>query len=147
MSIEIATRFFKGPDAVRDRLVQGILSALKDHDKDVAHLDARCRFRAKGLASFEEVCADHTKMTPLHFSIASSHLHLAVDRVLKVRFGRGDMEWVNKHMEQHGAKVVAACGNPAPVEPDEFAPVYVIFRALQAIDPRFSQGARAGGTA
>lgn len=151
MSTEMATRFFKSPEEIQKLLVQGILAKLAEKKLQASDLDGLCQFKAKGLVPFEQVTDNVTLMTPLHFSIASHHLRIAIDNILKVKLSKGDRKWVREHMERHGAKVVTAsgasttatAGNPTGVPPEEFAPVYVILQSLRAIDPKYRQSASA----
>ena len=150
MSDEITTRFFGGPDAVRQRLAAAIhqkLEALvaqeKETDPEVSFsrmcqwLDSQCLFGKDGMPSSARFLADGALMRQAIFSRASFALGLSLDETLPAPdLTDDDKVWVVEHMRRNKAGLAAAQSPPTsqtPVSREEQVPIYLMLKAVEEI--------------
>ena len=139
MSISMAKKFFGSPLKIQHLLVKAIQSKRAQRHLTQDELDAQCHFAPLGLPKCKDFEASPKLMSRTVFSLASCVLGIRADDVLRVRLSARDLRWVVKHMTKSKARLSAYSGGgidePA-VSMEDAAPVYVIIKALEAMDPR-----------
>lgn len=133
----VATRFFISPDNVKKILTQAVRKKVgRPARVDLKKYDALCRLATNRQHGWNDLKSNHSVMTPFLFSILSFEVHLKVDEVLVPKMDKpADLKWVIEHMKRNNARLAAACGGDARVSMEEAAPVYVILKALEEIEP------------
>jgi len=144
MSLEIAKRFFEGPDGIRQRLKSALTKKRREARRPSLppeQLDRACALGKNGLPRCADYEEDPSLMTPLLFGVVSFYLDLKVDEVLYPDLTNPeDLKWVLQHMVDHGARLAAAQGaDTAGPTAEQAAPMYVILKAMEAIEPAASK--------
>jgi len=139
MSQAVAKRFFGSPLKIQRLLVKEIQHKRAQRHLTQDELDAQCHFAPLGLPKCKDFEASPKLMSRPVFSLASFVLGIRADDVLQVRLSAPDLKWVVKHMTKSKVRLCAHSGGgidePA-VSMEDAAPVYVIIKALEAMDPR-----------
>jgi hypothetical protein len=133
----VATRFFKGPENVKRLLTEGVKNKVgQPSGGALQNIDALCRLGTNGDHGWDDLKSDHTLMTPFLFTVLSLELNLKVDEVLVPDLSKDeDLKWVLDHMTRNKARLAAGSGSDAPVSMEAAAPIYVILKALEEIEP------------
>lgn len=134
--MKIVEMFFGSAEELRQTLVDKLKAKRKDLGIGAKELDAVCGFGRQGpsTAQFEE---DSFLLTSRIFCRAALVLELNVDDVMKVDMDvPGRKEFVLRHMDDHGARLLAkwGTGDLSDVTKEEQAGVYAVLRALEEMD-------------